>query len=167
MIGYEEIDMKMCAQILIAAAVILCLAAVGCAGKVEETQDSLLGLSKTSVFDTPDPVLAEITAGEPGENETAAAYFNEAPPMIPHRIEDFIPIRIGENQCMECHDLKDMIGQELAAGDPTPIPASHYTDLRNDPGTVTDQVVGARFTCTQCHAPQTNAEPLVANSYTQ
>ena len=167
MIEHEEIDMKTHVQILIAAAAILCLAAVGCADEVEETEDSQLGLEKTSVFDTPDPVLAGIRAGEPGENETWDAYFSAAPPMIPHLIEDYIPIRIGENMCMECHDLQDMIGQGLAAGDPTPIPVSHYTDLRNDPGTVTDQVIGARFTCTQCHAQQADAEPLVANTYAQ
>ncbi len=162
---YEETDMKQCVKILMVAAVILLLAGAGCAKKVKETEDSQLGLSKTSVFDNPDPVLASTTAGEPGENQTVDAYFNEAPPMIPHLIEDFIPIRIGENMCMECHDLPDAIGQEPAEGDPTPIPASHYTDLRNDPGTVTDHVVGARFTCTQCHATQLDAEPLVANTY--
>ncbi len=167
MIEYQEIDMKTHVHILIAVAAILCLATVGCADKVEETEDSLLGLSKTSVFDTPDPVLAGIGAGEPGENETRDAYFSAAPPMIPHRIEDFVPIRIGENMCLECHDMPDMIGQELSDGDATPMPASHYTDLRNDPGTMTGEVIGARFTCTQCHAMQTDAEPLVANTYEQ
>ena len=167
MIKYEEIDMKTHVQILIAAAAILCLATVGCADKVIETEDSQLGLEKTSVFDTPDPVLAGFSAGEPGENETWDAYFSEAPPMIPHQIEEFLPIRFGENFCMECHDAPDGIGVEQEEGDATPMPASHYTDLRNDPGTMTDEVIGARFTCTQCHAQQADAEPLVANTYTQ
>lgn len=159
--------MKLHTGTVIAAVAIMLLANAGCSGKANETEDSQLGLEKTSVFETPDPVVAAVAAGEPGENTTEEAYFNESPPMISHRIEDFIPIRIGENMCMECHDLPDMIGQEVAQGDPTPMPASHYTDLRNDPGTVTGQVIGARFTCTQCHAPQADAEPLVPNTYTQ
>ena len=47
------------------------------------------------------------------------------------------------------------------------MPASHYTNLRTDPGTVTGQVIGARFTCTQCHAPQADNDPPVANTYSQ
>ncbi len=167
MIGNEEIEMKLHKGTLIMVAIILLLAGAGCADKVEEIEDSRLGLSKTGVYATPDPVLAGISAGEPGENDTVDAYFSAAPPMIPHLIEDFLPIRIGENMCIECHDIPDSIGSERAAGDPTPMPASHYTDLRNDPGNMTGQVIGARFTCVQCHAQQSDAEPLVANTYRQ
>ena len=69
--------------------------------------------------------------------------------------------------CLECHDLPDQIGQEPAPGEPSPMPASHYTDLRRSPDEVTQEVIGARYVCTQCHAPQTNAQPLVANTYRQ
>ena len=106
-------------------------------------------------------------AAEPGENTLIGAYYSEAPPLISHQIEDFLPIRIDDNMCLVCHDQPDLIGEELDEGDPTPIPISHYTDLRNDPQTPTDRVVGARFTCTQCHAQQANAELLAINTYTQ
>jgi cytochrome c-type protein NapB len=147
--------------------VIAALALVGAACESPGVSDEELGLSKTSVFATPDPVLAASTAIEPGENETLEAYFEDAPPMIPHAIEDFLPLKVGENMCLECHELPDQMGQVAEAGEPTPLPASHYTDLRRDPETVTGGVIGARFVCTQCHAPQTDAAPLVANTYTR
>jgi len=52
-------------------------------------------------------------------------------------------------------------------GEPTPLPASHYTDLRNAPGKVGDTVTGARWVCTSCHVPQTDAKPLVGNRFTR
>ena len=133
----------------------------------EAVTDDELGLSKTSVFSTPDPIVAGSTAKEPGENETLGAYFSGSPPAIPHDISDLVPIKIGENSCVECHDLRDQIGEELASGDPTPMPVSHYTDLRRKPDEVTTKVIGARFVCTQCHVPQSDAAPLVANTYRQ
>jgi cytochrome c-type protein NapB len=137
----------------------------------EETTESVeaddLGLSKASVFSTPTPVVAVNTAKEPGENAVEAAYFSESPPMIPHVVEDYLPIRLDDNMCLECHQLRDQVGQEPAPGDPTPVPASHYTDQRRDPGVVKDEVTPAQLLCTLCHAPQTDANPLVANTYTQ
>jgi cytochrome c-type protein NapB len=176
----QEIAMKPRTRILVAVAVVSLIHA-GCAyrseesasnepeptASVEQVADSELGLEKSSVFDTPDPEPANFTAVEPGENPLRGAYFDESPPMISHSIEDMLPIRFGENMCMDCHDMPDMIGDELEPGDPTPIPVSHYTDLRFAPDKVTDQVIGARFTCTQCHAPQADNDPPVANTYSQ
>jgi len=133
--------MKPRTRILVAVAVVSLIHA-GCAyrseesasneptASVEQVADSELGLEKSSVFDTPDPEPANFTAVEPGENPLRGAYFDESPPMISHSIEDMLPIRFGENMCMDCHDMPDMIGDELEPGDPTPIPVSHYTDLR-------------------------------------
>ena len=52
------------------------------------------------------------------------------------------------------------------AGQPTPLPASHYTDLRRAPGARGKEVAGARWTCVACHAARTDAEPLVMNGFT-
>jgi cytochrome c-type protein NapB len=152
------------ARIVFATALILLATACATEPGVEDTR---LGLSKDSVFSTPDPIVAVNEAGEPGENETLGAYFSGSPPVIPHQIEEFLPVRVGENLCLDCHDLPDLIGEELETGDPTPMPASHYTDLRRSPDEVTPNVIGARYVCTLCHAPQTNAEPLVINTYRQ
>jgi cytochrome c-type protein NapB len=142
------------------------LLAMACATE-QGVEDSQLGLNKDSVFSTPEPIVAVNEANEPGENETLEAYFSGSPPVVPHQVEDFLPIRVGENMCLECHDLPGQIGQEPEPGEPGPMPASHYTDLRRSPDEVTQTVIGARYVCTQCHAPQTNAQPLVANTYRQ
>ena len=149
----------------IAAAMVMALMAIAHAQKAVD--DSKLGLSKTNVRATPDPIVPVSDAKEPGENKTSEAYFAGSPPLISHQVDDFLPIRIEENMCLDCHDLPDVIGEEREPGDPTPIPASHYTDLRRNPGKVTKKLIGARFTCVQCHAPQTNAAPLVVNTYSQ
>jgi len=159
---------------LVLALALLVLLTQACAGGGNDeavtekaVTDDELGLSKASVFSTPDPIVAGSTAKDPGENEPLGAYFSGSPPVVSHDISDFVPIKIGENSCLECHDLHEQIGEEVASGDPTPMPASHYTDLRRNPDEVTTKVIGARFVCTQCHAPQSDAVPLVANTYRQ
>jgi cytochrome c-type protein NapB len=143
------------------------LGLIGIACAVQRVEDTELGLSKADVFSTPDPIVATVQAAEPGENENLGRYFSEAPPLIPHVVEDFLPIRATENMCADCHMLPDEIGAQAQAGEPTPIPASHYTDLRRDPDTVGEDLVGARFDCMSCHAVQSAAAPLVTNTYRQ
>jgi cytochrome c-type protein NapB len=140
-----------------------------CAGEPREEPkgDAELGLSKESVFSTPEPIVPATKAKDPGENETREAYFSGAPPVIPHLVEDSLPIKVGENMCMDCHDLPDQIGVKREHGEPTPMPESHYMDLRRSPDKVTKKVIGARYFCVQCHAPQADAEPLVANTLDQ
>jgi nitrate reductase cytochrome c-type subunit len=45
------------------------------------------------------------------------------------------------------------------------MPPSHYTDLRNAPGRVMEQMINARFNCNLCHVAQTNASALVENTF--
>ena len=85
--------------------------------------------------------------------------------MIPHLIEDSLPILVGQNMCIDCHELPDSIGAKRMPGEPTPAPKSHYTDLRRNPNTVKKRIIGARYFCVQCHAPQTDAKPLVENTF--
>ena len=146
----------------------LVLVLQGCgASQTKSIGDSELGLDKNAVFDTPNPIVATNAGGEPGENQRLGGYFEGSPPPIPHQIDEFLPIRIDDNQCVNCHDDISQIDEPVAAGDPTPIPASHYTDLRRNPEEVTQTLIGARFVCVQCHAPQHDATPLVQNTYQQ
>ena len=150
------------------ALTMLVLVFQGCgAPQQKSVGDEELGLDKNSVFDTPDPIVASVSGGEPGENQRTGGYFSEAPPTIPHQIDGFLPIRTDDNQCLNCHDDQSQIGEPVAAGDPTPIPASHYTDLRRNPNEVTQALIGARHVCVQCHVPQHDATPLVQNTYQQ
>ncbi len=145
------------------------VAVVGCAlmaGNVPGIADSELGLEPTSVFLTPVPIVAVEAAKEAGENVHLGAYFAEGiPPLISHTVEDQLPILISNNPCLDCHNEPSLIGEDIGSDEATPMPVSHYTDLRRSPDTVGEQMVGARYVCTQCHAAQTDAIPLVKNSY--
>jgi len=123
--------------------------------------DTQLGLSKTSVFDTPDPPAFAYPTAEPGGNPKLARPFHGAPPLIPHQVADFLPISIGENGCLACHEL----GETTSPDDPPALPPSHGTDFRAAPDEVGDSPVGARWRCVACHLPQSDAPPLVGNSF--
>ena len=125
----------------------------------EGRPDSEMGVSQGSVFDTITPALVLENETSPGEIPPPPRPNEEAPPVIPHGIIDFVPITVDSNMCMDCHAVEDK--QE---GEPTPIPASHYVDSRNKPGERGEQVAGARYLCISCHVSQTAAEPLVDNS---
>jgi len=135
-------------QFLIGCALIL--AASTAALAAQPIKPDSMGLSQGSVFDVPAPKVYT-TKG--------------APPQIPHDITDFLPITAESNMCIACHNQPDNWGKPRAQGTPTPIPQSHYTDLRNAPGKVTDHLINARYTCNQCHVPQLDATPLVENTY--
>lgn len=136
--------------------VIIALATVAVAG--EEIADSDMGLSQTSVFDTPAPAPF-------GYDGSAPAIPPLSPlevPVIPHKIRDFEKITLERNRCLGCHLLPELIGEELPAGEATPMPASHYAgNVAEDPET---PVAGSRWVCTQCHVAQANAELLVRNT---
>lgn len=131
----------------------------------QDVGDDEIGLDRNSVFATPDPIVPTTEQMEPGENTKIGAYFDQMPPVISHQIADLLPITLAENLCLDCHDDPSMIGGEIGDDEATPIPLSHYTDLRNNPDLVTETLIGARYDCTQCHVPQMNAEPLVVNTY--
>lgn len=142
----------------------LTIVAVSCVSAGDKAiDDSSMGLSKTSVFDTPSPESFSFSASSPGANEVFPLAYAGAPPQIPHSIENFVPVTAKNNQCVACHDTPGLIGQK-SKGRPTPMPESHYTDLRRTPGKVTKKVIGSRFVCTQCHTPQAEVDPLVENS---
>ncbi|MCB1877690.1 MAG: nitrate reductase cytochrome c-type subunit [Chromatiales bacterium] len=138
---------------------------VGGAQAGDAVSDTDMGLSHTSVFDTPDPQAFTYSNAFPGSSGTLDRSFPQAPPQIPHSVEGLLPIKAHANSCQGCHDQPSRIGMEKMAGLPTPIPASHYTDLRREPDKVTGKVIGARYICTQCHAPQADVKPLVDNKF--
>ncbi len=124
-----------------------------------------MGLTKGSVFEVPAQIAYSTKAGAPGQNQLLPRAYPGAPPQIPHDTGDFMPITADNNACLACHNQPDKWGQKREAAQPTPIPPSHYTDLRNAPGKVTDHLMGARYSCNQCHVPQHDAKPLVENTF--
>ena len=122
-----------------------------------------MGLSKTSVFDTPTPNVYTYSDAKPGYNDRLAKSWDELPPQIPHNVEEFLPVVMDDNQCLECHDVPKYIGKpynmDRTKKSKSPMSKDHYAseDL--------DEVSGARFNCMQCHLPVSNARPLVENTY--
>lgn len=84
-----------------------------------------MGLSTTSVFDTPAPDAFSSLSTRPGLSELLPRGFPGAPPLIPHGIDNHLPITMERNRCLSCHEDLDMIGK-AEPEDPTPMPLSHY-----------------------------------------
>ncbi len=124
--------------------------------------DSELGLVKQSVFVTPTPTPPDYAAPAPGVPVTEPPrYFPGAPPVVPHNLTGLVPITAQQNSCVACHDKPDLIGKS-AEGLPTPMSATHYVDPWVPTGG--KKLSGARYNCTQCHAQQSDARPLVENT---
>ncbi len=155
--------------------------------KATITEESL-GLRKTALYAEEDTSAAktEYRAAAPGSSTRLKRAFQDAPPMIPHSLEGLVPIKIDNNQCLGCHmpNMAKLVGS-------TPIPKSHFTNFRPSTHIIEGEVVksgvilkntsttdlqdvsivrqgglvGARFNCTQCHAPQSQGNLAVENSF--
>ena len=143
---------------IVAAAAALTISVVACAGK--GIDDSSLGLSKVSVFDTPAPDTFEYNNERARVSKSAPRSFSGAPPQIPHEVASMLPVTMDDNQCLECHERGDKIGEKVRGG--KPMDKGHYY-TKGDPSEWT--VSGARYNCMQCHVPQADVEPLVPNTF--
>lgn len=134
-------------KFLLVALMALATGGVFAQGKAVAERD--LGLSKTDAFETPTPQAYSLDAGKVRATPLGT------PPMIPHAVDNFVPIKPDANNCLMCHDKPADIGKKTAKGQPQPIPASHYA--KADGKTV---LKGSQFDCMLCHAPQANVKPL-------
>jgi len=82
--------------------------------------------------------------------------YPDQPPVIPHSIRDY-QIDRNSNKCLTCHS-RQFTEQSQAPM----ISVTHYMDRG---GNVLAAVSPRRYFCTQCHVPQTTAEPLVQNRF--
>jgi len=102
------------------------------------------------------PALPEYQGKTPGKQEKIARSFEQQPPLIPHKIEGY-RIDLKKNRCLECHD-RPFYKEENAPK----IGDSHYKDRD---GKELTHISMARYNCNECHAPQTDAQPLVTNTF--
>ena len=142
------------------------------------SEDSL-GLRKTTLYNEDvNPHGTSYSKEYAGSGYKIERAFQDAPPMIPHDTEGMLPITINDNQCVACHD--PMVAESMGA---VPFPASHMTDFRpkssyavkgentssetlaNISIVKEKKLVGARFNCTQCHAPQDTGVLAVPNNF--
>ena len=122
-----------------------------------------MGLSKSSVFDTPTPSAFAYSDAKPGKNEWLPRAWDGIPPQIPHRTGMYLPVVAADNQCLDCHDVPKYIDKpkntDRTKKSKSPMSRDHYADDS------LETVAGARFNCTQCHVPQSNAAPLVESTF--
>jgi cytochrome c-type protein NapB len=159
-------------------------------GNKKTVTEEALGLRKTDIYGEKDTTASktDFTREAAGSGVKFERAFVNAPPMIPHDIEGMLPITATDNQCVGCH-MPDVAKSVNA----TPIPQSHLTNYRpitvmkdgeviqegkvvgkdiqntSDIVTVAHKMKGlnqARFNCSQCHAPQSNTDTVVANTFT-
>lgn len=121
--------------------------------------DDALGLTKGSVYDVPSPDVFEYRGDDPGANQRLDKSYPTAPPMIPHKTADMLPITQESNLCKDCHVQPDLIGKKLDPGMPVPAPASHYVSVKKA------QLYMGRWNCTQCHREQANVKLLVESTF--
>ena len=147
-----------------------------------------LGLRKTELYQETTTISSktEYTHVAPGTSTKFKRAFQDAPPMIPHSLEGLLPIKVDNNQCLGCH-MPAMAKMVNA----TPIPKSHFTNFRPSTHMIDGEIVksgrvientsseslshvsivkqgdlvGARFNCTQCHAPQSQGNVAVQNNF--
>jgi cytochrome c-type protein NapB len=122
-----------------------------------------MGLSKTSVFDTPTPEPFAYSDTKAGKSAVLPRAYPDIPPQIPHKIDTYLPITAEDNQCLDCHDKPNLIGKKNTRK--SPMSREHYVDLRGSDNEMMGEIVGARFNCTQCHVPQSGAPALVENTF--
>jgi len=169
---------------LVAATLLL----VGCSSDATPTKaeavkptisEDSLGLRKTTLYnESVSPHGTSYGKEYAGSGYKIKRAFQDAPPMIPHDTEGMLPITINNNQCIACHD--PMVAEGMGA---TPYPQSHMTNFRPavsyaEKGENTSsetlahisivkekKLVGARFNCSQCHAPQDTGVLAVPNTF--
>ncbi len=82
--------------------------------------------------------------------------YPEQPPVIPHKIDGY-QIDINHNQCMKCHSR--------TAVEVSQAPMISITHFMNREGQFLATASPRRYFCTQCHVGQTDARPLVENTF--
>lgn len=123
---------------------------VGCASY--EPLVSMRG-ADVATADAAPPVKA-YSGKRPGTQPLVARTFSTQPPVIPHAVENFDEVTLGENQCMDCHGPANYVKKNAPKlGDSHLVAATKAFDP-------------SRHNCNQCHVPQVDAPALVENRFT-
>ncbi|GAB3292041.1 nitrate reductase cytochrome c-type subunit [Parahaliea aestuarii] len=78
------------------------------------------------------------------------------PPTIPHKIDGY-QVDLKVNRCMACHSR-----HRTEASQAPMVSVTHFMDRD---GNFLAEISARRYFCQQCHVPQTNARPLLANDF--
>ncbi len=80
----------------------------------------------------------------------------QQPPLIPHKTDGY-NITMKYNKCMDCHSWTRY--KETGA---TKVSLTHF---KTRDGQELSNISPRRYFCQQCHVPQVDAKPLVANKF--
>ena len=123
---------------------------------------SELGLRKEDVLiETGRVAPFRPLGGTPGENQKYDGVYG-APPMIPHSVDYFLPIKAGLNDCLICHTKPSK--SWLMKGVPI---LSDFHRMDREGKRVRDErgIYMGFYNCSTCHNVMTDARPLVENTY--
>ena len=82
--------------------------------------------------------------------------YPEQPPVIPHSIDGY-QLTLNTNRCLDCHRRQYTEGSRAPM-----ISITHFMDRD---GQMLADVTPRRYFCTACHVQQTDAKPLVSNTF--
>jgi nitrate reductase (cytochrome), electron transfer subunit len=134
---------------------------------------SLIGCASTSTSGPTPMRAAEVTAPDRapeikayrekvpgvGQPKLISRTFVGQPPMVPHTVEQYVPLTIEENACMECHLTEEIRGQKIPQ-----IGTSHLSKTaKTKAGKPALEM--SRFQCDSCHVPQVGAKELVESRF--
>ena len=157
----------------------------GCAGTTGEeaskeaaapastASDVVVFFRTASIESVGDQGMPEYPKTDPGDATRLARDVPDAPPQIPHSIEDMYPITLSSNDCLDCHLPENATG----AGDVS-IPKSHFKLPVMGKGPAGDPMVwvvksyrdtqelaGTRYNCNMCHTPQATNVSMPLNRF--
>jgi cytochrome c-type protein NapB len=108
-----------------------------------------------------------------GESDLIERSFPDAPPAIPHTVEDMYAITGDDNECLECHHPDNAV-----EGDDIPLPKTHFRRPVMAKGGEGDAMVwvvksyeeaedmaGSRYNCSMCHTPQADNVRTVKSTF--
>lgn len=109
----------------------------------------------------PGGTIAETLASPPIANDEnkdlkRERNYPDQPPTIPHSIRGYQIDKYG-NKCLTCHSRANSAKTQA-----TMISITHYMDRDGQPLAA---VSPRRYFCDQCHVVQSDAKPLVGNSF--
>jgi cytochrome c-type protein NapB len=82
--------------------------------------------------------------------------FTQQPPLVSHAVDSY-PVSKNFNKCMDCHSWENYRKEKA-----TKVPQTHFQTADGEELT---NISPRRYFCLQCHVPQVDAKPLIANTY--
>ena len=117
------------------------------------TTDTATSVTQDELIFEGDNICAEVNAADPASEgirfgpDTAniPRDFVQQPPLVPHTMDEY-KVTKEFNKCLDCHSwarAKEMKATKISSN-----------------------VSPNRYFCAQCHVPQSDAKPLVGNTFT-